>query len=95
MIITLLDPYAASHQLQDEGSQVAQKKSEYMYTYTVKIMNPSKKSDYTVVKFSKRGQMVTISDLKSELLTRFTDQLSGDKEVGYIQPGYGLRGKQE
>ena len=94
MVITLLDPYAASHQLQDEGSQAPQK-SEYMYTYTVKIMNPSKKSDYTVVKFSKRGRMVTISDLKSELLTRFTDQLSGDIEVGYIQPGHGLRGKQE
>ena len=66
-----------------------------MYTYTVKIMNASKKSDYTILKFSKQGQMETISDLKSELLARFTDRLSGDIEVGYIQPGHGLRGKQE
>ena len=66
-----------------------------MYAYTVKIMNASKKSDYTVVKFSKQGQIETISDLKSELLARFTDRLSGDIEVGYIQPGLGLRGKQE
>ena len=66
-----------------------------MYAYTVKIMNASKKSDYTVVKFSKQGQIETISDLKSELLARFTDRLSGDIEVGYIQPGHGLRGKQE
>ena len=52
-----------------------------MYAYTVKIMNASKKSDYTVVKFSKQGQIETISDLKSELLARFTDRLSGDIEV--------------
>ena len=48
-----------------------------------------------MVKFSKQGQIETISDLKSELLARFTDRLSGDIEVGYIQPGHGLRGKQE
>ena len=52
--------------------------------YTVKVTNASKKSDYTVVKFSKRGQIETISD-----------RLSGDIQVGYIQPGHGLRGKQE
>ena len=66
-----------------------------MYAYTVKIMNASIKSDYTVVKFSKQGQIENISDLKSELLARFTDRLSGDIEVGYIQPGHGLHGKQE
>lgn len=81
--------------MQDEGSQALQKKNESTYAYTVKIMNASKKSDYTVVKFSKQGQIETISDLKSELLARFTDRLSGDIEVGYIQPGHGLRGKQE
>ena len=66
-----------------------------MYAYTVKVMNTSKKSDYTVVKFSKQGQIQTISDLKSELLARFTDRLSGDIEVGYIHPEHGLHGKQE
>ena len=66
-----------------------------MYAYTVKVMNASKKSDYTVVKFSKQGEIETISELKSELLARFADRLSGDIEVGYIQPGHGLRGKQE
>ena len=47
------------------------------------------------MKFSKQGQIETISDLKSKLLARFTDQLSADIEVGHIQPGHGLRGKQE
>ena len=54
-----------------------------MYAYTVKIMNASKKSDYTVVKVSKQGQIETISDLKSELLARFTDGLSGDRSRLY------------
>ena len=81
--------------MEDEGNQALQKKNESIYAYTVKIMNASKKSDYTMVKFSKQGQIETISDLKSELLARFTDPLSGDIEVGYIQPGHGLRGKQE
>ena len=44
-----------------------------MYAYTVKVMNPSTKSDYTVMKFSKQGQTEIISDLKSELLGKFTD----------------------
>jgi len=51
-------------------------------------MNASKKSDYTVVKFSKQGKIETISDLKSELLARFTDRLSGDVEVGYINSAW-------
>ena len=69
--------------------------SEPMYGYTAKVMSGSKKSEYTIVKFSKQGRMTTISDLNTELLSRFTDRLSGDIEVGYTQPGHGLRGKQE
>ena len=94
---------APFQQLQDEENQALQMKNESMYAYTVKIMNASKKSDYTVEKFSKQGQIENISDLKSELLARFTDRaswlacktriLAGDYKIhsGGIQPSIEAR----
>ena len=61
----------------------------------MKVMNPSKKSDYTIEKFV-CGHFDTIEELKEILHKLYSVKLpSVDMQVGYILPGHGLRGKQE
>ena len=66
------------------------------FKYSVKIMNPAKKSDHSVEKFTS-GFFNMIQELKDMLHTSFSEKLPElmDIQVGYIVPGHGLRGKQE
>ena len=59
-------------------------------------MNPTKKSDYSVEKFTS-GCFSTISELRDMLHSLYSKRLPQpmDIQVGYILPGHGLRGKQE
>ena len=63
--------------------------------YSVKITNPTKKSEYSMEKFTST-HFCKVEDLK-EMHTLYSAKLpqSIDLQVGYIIPGHGLRGKQE
>ena len=56
----------------------------------------TKKSDYTVHRFSDR-YFCSIEELKEALHNKFPAELpqSTNIQVGYIEPGHGLRGKQQ
>jgi len=66
-------------------------------TYSVKIINPAKKTDYSLRKFRVSTHFKTVCSLKKALSEYFPTFLTGnasDVEVGYITPGHGARGKQ-
>ena len=66
-------------------------------TYSVKIINPAKKTDYSLRKFRVSTHFKTVCSLKKALSEYFPTFLTGDAsdvEVGYITPGHGARGKQ-
>ena len=66
-----------------------------VYCYSVKLMNPLKKSDYVVRKLPATKKFTCVEELQSDLLSLFEDELFGQvSQVGYIEPGHGLRGKQ-
>ena len=60
------------------------------HRYTVKIINFSKKSEYTVEKMDKMCQFTLVTDLKEKLAACLCFPI---EEVGYILPGHGLKAK--
>ena len=61
----------------------------------MKLMNPAKRSDFTVQKLPRDCKFVSVAELKSHILETFQDQLPAKlSTLGYIEPGHGLRGKQ-
>lgn len=63
------------------------------YSYSVKIMSPSRMSDYKVQKWRVTTRFKKISDLVSKLQSSF-DELKGDNlTLGCISPGHGAKGK--
>lgn len=63
------------------------------FLYSVKIINPQKKSEYVVQKLRSSSIFESIEDMKQELsivqgIPSTIDQL------GYIEPGHGIKGKQ-
>ena len=67
------------------------------YCYSVKIINPQKKSDYSLRKWrhvSKR--FPSVESIQSQLIKDFGDVLPSRKEdieLGYIKPGHGAKGR--
>jgi len=65
--------------------------------YSVKIINPQKKSDYSLRKWrhvSKR--FPSVESMQSQLIKDFGDVLPSRKEdieLGYIKPGHGAKGR--
>ena len=64
--------------------------------YSLKMMNSTKKSEYTIQKFTSH-KFFSVAALKKFLHDKFSAALptAMDVEVGFILPGHGLRGKQE
>ena len=60
------------------------------YTYSVKVTNRARKSEYTVEKLKSSSKFMSVQDLKDSLNTslQFTPS-----EFGFIEPGHGLKGK--
>lgn len=59
--------------------------------YSIKIVNP-KKSDFVV---SSKKKFHDLDNLKKRVSEEFEEQINGSiKQIGYIEPGHGLRGKQ-
>ena len=61
--------------------------------YSVKIISPVKKSDYTVQKMRTSSIFQTVEDLKQEMST-VKGILSTIDQLGYIEPGRGVKGRQ-
>lgn len=62
------------------------------YRYSVKVVNPAKKSDFEVMKTNISGKFESIDDLKAKM----NDCLDFPVEdVGYIVPGHGLKGRMQ
>lgn len=63
--------------------------------YCVKIMNPKKKSEFEIVQMKAKQRFACVDDLKQQLLTELRERISDPiEQVGYIEPGHGLRNKQ-
>ena len=66
---------------------------EGLTSYNVKVINPSKKSDYFIRKWRTRIHFQDIYALQDKLCSELGDH--GEIiEMGYIEPGHGARGKQ-
>ena len=66
------------------------------YQYSVKLINPLRKSTYDVQKFHVSMKFRNVSVLKEELVHSFPDRLiKTPDQVGYIQPGHGMRGSSQ
>uniref|UniRef100_A0A1X7VE09 Uncharacterized protein n=1 Tax=Amphimedon queenslandica TaxID=400682 RepID=A0A1X7VE09_AMPQE len=63
-------------------------------TYSVKVVNPKKRSDFAVSKLSYEGFFKDIRHLKKVMLATFPDEFDVDGQIGYIQPGHGAKGRQ-
>ena len=69
---------------------VSPKKLDRKFNYSVKVINRSRKSEYRVKKLAAANQFKTIDELQSQLQSL---DVSTD-DVGYIEPGHGLKGRQ-
>ena len=65
------------------------------FSYSVKIINPSKKTAYSMRKLRLSCRFETPQELKDQLCDAFSDQIgdTDELEFGYISPGHGARGK--
>ena len=61
-------------------------------TYSVKIMNQGKKSEYTIRKFTLNYQFTKVSEMKQSLSIALKFDID---TFGYIEPGHGLKGRQQ
>lgn len=68
------------------------KLSSKHYVYSVKVVNPVRKSEYTVRKLSTYDRFSSFDEL-TEQLQKCLDKIS-PSQIGYIEPGHGLKGKQ-
>ena len=63
--------------------------------YSIKIMNPKKKSDFVVSRLTAKEKYKDFEGLKKAILTELKGQVEDPiRQLGYIEPGHGLRGKQ-
>ena len=83
----------------DSGSQSVSdvEESATELSYSLKFMNPKKKSEYTIRRWRIKQRFVTVSQLSSKLVENFEELRPVDSSglsMGYIEPGHGYKGKQ-
>ena len=66
-------------------------KQVLQYTYSVKVVNPTKKSEYNVRKLQTTDRFMSLDETKEKLTAEL---LFNVKRVGYVRPGHGMKGKQ-
>ena len=66
------------------------------FSYSVKVINPSKKTDYSRRKFRVSIPFATVGDMRKSLAESFSSFIAkeGELEFGYITPGHRGRGQQ-
>lgn len=69
----------------------------YDFSYSLKVVNPQKKSEYTIRKWRIKQKFETVAHLSSKLVEDFEELKPLDEQclsLGYIEPGHGCKGKQ-
>ena len=66
---------------------------EKVFSYSVKIINTRKKSEYVIKKLRINNVFKSIDDLKDTLST--VNVASTIDQVGFIEPGHGAKGRQQ
>ena len=61
------------------------------FAYSVKVINPSRKTAYTVRKLKAVDVFTSVDALKDQINKMLDDEVEA---VGFIEPGHGLKGKQ-
>lgn len=58
-------------------------------------MDPKKKSDFEVLTMKSKDRHECVNSLKEQITCEFGDKIGQPlKQLGYIEPGHGLRGRQ-
>ena len=67
------------------------------YSYSVKVINPNKKSEYSVRKWRVNERYTSVVNMKRQLKRAFESEPPDHEKIqfGYLKPGHGARGKQE
>ena len=67
------------------------------YSYSVKVINPNKKSEYSVRKWRVNERYTSVVNIKRQLKRAFESKLPDHENIqfGYLKPGHGAWGKQE
>ena len=60
------------------------------YQYTIKVIDPGRKSEYDVKEVVQNKKFTTVDQIK-ETISKTLDFEVGD--IGYISPGHGMKGK--
>ncbi len=64
------------------------------YNYSVKIVNPKKKTDYVIQTLRFADRFGSLEHLKKTLVESCRDKVPSDiEQLGYIEPGHGSKGK--
>ena len=65
------------------------------YNYSVKVCNPKKKSLFVILQLKTKQKFESVDDLKRQMLAEYREKIGEPiEQLGYIEPGHGLRGKQ-
>lgn len=83
-----------------ENEETFDEESEFQYSLRIMIVNPNKKSEYVMVKAHKTAtEMITFGEVKQPILDSFPANVplleSEQLQLGFIEPGHGLKGKKE
>ena len=66
------------------------------FKYSVKIVNPKKKSEYEIQVLQTDRMFTTVEELKTQIAQDCKSKiLEKPTQLGFIEPGHGLRGKQK
>ena len=60
------------------------------YRYSVKVINPNRKSSFAVQKLQATRTFTSVAEIREELSAFLKSDI---KEVGYIETGHGAKGK--
>ena len=74
-----------------EGSRL---KPTQKWNYSVKLINPIRKSLFSIQKLRITSQFQSIEELKNVLETHLASAKKPVTSVGYVEPGHGAKGKQ-
>lgn len=68
--------------------------SERKFSYSVKVINPAKKSEYVVQKLRVTKRFESVDEIKENLVSTIQGLPSVIDQLGYIEPGHGAKGRQ-
>ena len=89
-----------SGQHDDDESQSSSEIEELIevdLSYSLKFVNPQKKSEYTIRKWRMKHKFSSVAQLALKLIETFDGLHPVDEKglsMGYVEPGHGYKGKQ-